>query len=439
MRINIQGLAAQLQMLLTEVADRAAKESGFVRRVRRITGAGFVRAMVLGFMADPDARIDDIAGDLGVAEQSLHGRLDGRAVGCLSRVLRAAIAFAAGGRAEPIPLLRRFTAVLVEDTTSVALPAGLAGEYPGCGGSRPDAGKAGLKILARIDVLTGELRLSEPAPSSASDRTLQRGLPDPEPGALRLVDLGFFDLARMAADAASGSHWVSRVPARVKVRDADADARGRNISDWLREQPPGRVDKPVRLGLKGELACRLVAERAPEDVARLRLERLEKRARKQGRKVSESQRELCKWTVMVTDLMDTSAFTAEELRVLYRVRWQVELMFKRWKDGAGLAGSRCRRGESVLCTILAKLIGVLISHWTTLLRGGPLHPMSPTKAAQRVRRRSAALWLALASETSAALVTVLNRIAADLARLPKRPRRQRQTTRQTLFAPNFRA
>ena len=218
MAISVQTLAAALQTLLTTTADRAAKDSGFVRRVRKMTGAGFVQSLVLGWMADPHAKLEDLATTLGIAVQSLQERFNDQAVDCLRRVLGAAMGYLFEARPETIPLLRRFTAVAIDDSTAVALPAALAGEYPGCGGSDPDAGRAGLKVLARLEAITGRLELSEPAPGSASDRTLHATSPPLPRGSLRLADLGFFDLERMAADAAAGVHWISRAPARLRVR-----------------------------------------------------------------------------------------------------------------------------------------------------------------------------------------------------------------------------
>jgi len=435
MAISVQSLAAALQNLLTEVANQAAKDSGFVRRVRKITGAGFVQSLVLGWMADPKAKLEDLAAPLGVAEQSLQERFNDRAVDCLRRVLIAAMGYLFEARAETIPLLRRFTAVAIDDSTAVALPASLADEYPGCGGSDSEAGRAGLKVMARLEAITGRLELSEPAPGSASDRTLHATLPPLPRGSLRLADLGFFDLERMAADTAAGVSWISRAPARLLVRQGDE--AGRNLPEWLRLKGSDRIDTIVTVGSKTRLTCRLVAVRAPEEVVKRRLENLEKKQRKKQREVSAAQRMLCEWTVMLTDLLDAEHFTAEQLWVLYRVRWQVELLFKRWKSGAGLGVSRGRTAHRVLCEALAKVLAALIKHWGTLLRGGPLCVVSATRATSRVKWWAGRLAEAIGSGTLGAVVRVLERLKADLDRLPKRPKRARRTTRQTLFAPSF--
>lgn len=435
MTISVQSLATALQTLLTTIADRAAKDSGFVRRVRKITGAGFVQSLVLGWMADPNATLEDLAASLRITVQSLQERFNDQAVDCLRRVLIAAIGYLFEARPETIPLLRRFTAVAIDDSTTISLPAALAGEYAGCGGSDAEAGQAGLKILARIEAITGRLELSEPQPAKASDRTLLASSPPLPSGSLRLADLGFFDLERMDADTVAGVHWISRAPARLLVRKGDEAAR--NLPEWLGRQGSDRIDTIVTVGSKTRLTCRLVAVRAPEEVVQRRLKQLEKKQLKKGRKVSEAQRMLCGWTVMLTDLDDAEQFTAEQLWVLYRVRWQVELLFKRWKSGGGVGKSRGRTGPRVLCELLAKLLGALIKHWGTLLRGGPLCAVSAVRAAGRVKWWAGRLAEAIGSGVLEPVVRVLERLKADLDRLPKRPKRKRKTTRQTLFSPSF--
>jgi len=434
MTISVHALASTLQTLLTDVADTAAKQSGFIRRVRKITGAGFVQALVLQWMADPKAKQEDLAAELGVTTASLQERFNDRAADCLRRVLNHAMGCLFQARPETIPLLRRFPAVVLEDSTTSPLPASLAEEYPGCGGSEPEAGQAGLKLMARLEVITGSVELLEPMPARTSDRTSGQSLSPLPPGSLRLADLGFFDLQRMSRDTEQGLFWISRVPAKLTVHGERRSAK--NIADWLRGQTSDRIDTIVSVGTKQRLTCRLMAVRTPPAIAEQRLKRLRKTQKKKGRRPSDAQRLMCEWTVLITNLVDTERFPPKSLWVLYRVRWQIELMFKRWKDGGGLATTRARTGATALCEFLAKLLAVLIQHWATLLRGGPLNVVSATRSCSRVRRITPQLVEALKSGVEP-IVAVLEAVKAELDRLPKRPRRKRPTTRQLLFAPRF--
>src|SRR5262249_28717415 len=71
---------------------------------------------------------------------------------------------------------------------------------------------------------------------------------------------------------------------------------------------------------------------------------------------------------------------------LRRLRWQIELLFRLWKDEGQVDQTRGRKPERVLCELLAKLLGQVVQHWATLLAGSPLE-VSGVKAARRGRRR----------------------------------------------------
>lgn len=431
MTITLDQLTEALHSLFTTDADQAAKDSGMIQRRRKLTGAAFVQALVFHWLENPQATIDEVIEDLDITEASFNERFDARAADCLRRVLEKALGRLFAARPEAIPLLRRFAAVAVEDVTIVGLPAEFAEQFPGCGGSDPESGRAGWKLLTRWDVTTGRLEILPPAAARQSERALAGELGPLPPNSLRLCDLGFFELKRLAADQRAGIHFVSRVPALLTVQ-ADGPA-AMELTAWLGRQATDRIDTEVVLGTKDRLRCRLIALRLPAEVAEKRLKRLRKKLRKKGRKLSERQRVLCQWTVLITDL-PAEAFTLEEICVLYRVRWQIELLYKAWKSGGGLGRTRGRKGHRVLCEAYAKLLGMVVQHWGSLLRGGPLCGISGVRVARRIKRL--ALRIAAVLSDPVGLRRVLGELWARLRRLPRRGRRKKDpSTRQLLFAP----
>jgi hypothetical protein len=433
MTITIDKLADSLQTIFTTEADRAAKDSGMIQRQRTITGAGFVQTLVFGWLDDPTATIEDLGDELGVSKQGLDQRLDARAADCLWRVVETATQQLFAASPEAIPLLRRFSSVVIDDCTSLGLPAELAQQFPGCGGSDSKAGQAGLKLLIRFEVTSGQFQALERGAARASEHTLAKQLPSVAPGSLHLADLGFFDLRELAKLSQQGASWISRVPALLHKEVEDGTTE--ELADWLKHQRTDRIDEAVRLGTETPLDCRLIAVRLPEKVAQKRLRELKKKLAKKGRTLSDRQRVLCQWLVLITDL-PADKFSLEEIFVLYRVRWQVELVFKQWKSLVGLGRSRGHRAYRVLCETYAKLLGCLVQHWGTLLRGGPLSGVSPYKRAKQVRRFAAKIEEAL--EDLGTLLRVLEKFAARLRRIPRQDKRRRHpSTRQLLFGPRL--
>src|SRR5919199_1002745 len=162
---TVPQLAQTLQSVFTTTADAAARATGFVQRRSKLTGAAFVQALVFGWLANPHASL-------------------------------AALAQAAAVAGEPvaIPLLQRFSAVVLLDCSTIVLPDARGLWWPGCGGSSATHTQAALKLGVRFDLCNGALR----GPLLYDGRTHESTTPIQSApllaGALRPADLGFFYL-----------------------------------------------------------------------------------------------------------------------------------------------------------------------------------------------------------------------------------------------------
>src|SRR5262249_42484989 len=152
-------------------AEELARATQFIQRQRKLTASACAQTLVLGWMGNGKATLESMAEELEVSPQALHQHLDERAQNWLRHLLIEAFRQALRARAEPLGLLDRFTAVLVEDTTTIALPAELAESFPGCGGgSGAGEGAAALKVRLRWEVRTGSCRNCRSTPAAARTR-----------------------------------------------------------------------------------------------------------------------------------------------------------------------------------------------------------------------------------------------------------------------------
>jgi hypothetical protein len=428
---TIPEVAAALRDVLTTTADAAAEATGLVRRRSKLGGAAFVQTLVFGWLAAPQAGVQGLsrmAGALGVpiSAQGLDQRFTAAAAACLHHVLAVAVGRLVAAEPVAIPILARFTGVYVQDSTSVALPAGLAADWPGCGGAhQPSASSAGLKLQVRLELTRGELAGPVPHPGRLHDRMAPPIEPALPVGALFLADLDYFSLRHLAALAADGVFWLTRLRPNIAVVDA-AGAR-LALLGWLRQHaatPATTVDVPVTLGVRERLPARLLALRR-----KLRAE-----ARRRGQTVSQAYLARADWTILVTNV-PPARLSAREALVVARARWQIELLFKLWKGHGHLASSRSQKPARRLCELFAKLLALLAQHWLLLLSCWRFPDRSLVRAAQVVRQF--ALPLVIAIDTVAHLVSVIRRLAATLASGARIDRRRRRpSTWQLLLALN---
>ena len=72
--------------------------------------------------------------------------------------------------------------------------------------------------------------------------------------------------------------------------------------------------------------------------------------------------ELQGWVIFITNI-PANVLSAQQVSLVYRLRWQIEIIFKLWKSDAGLAEIGAWRLERVLCQLYARLIALVVFHW----------------------------------------------------------------------------
>jgi hypothetical protein len=433
---TVPQLAQTLQCVFTTTADAAARATGFVQRRSKLSGAAFVQALVFGWLADPHASLGALAqaaATVGVAisPQGLDQRCTEAAAAFLEAVLGAAVQAVIAAPPVAIPLLQRFSAVVLLDCTSIVLPDALGLWWPGCGGSSATHTQAALKVGVRFDLCNGALRgpLLFDGRTHESTTPIQRA-PLP-PRALRVADLGFFDLTAFAEVGTQQGYWLSRLHFGTAVYDADG--RRWEVLDLLAAQGPAQGDLPITLGAQQRLPARLLAVRVSQEVADQRRRRLRAAARDRGRAPSAARLAWCDWTLLVTNA-PPALLTLREALVLARARWQIELLFKLWKSHGHIDESRSGKPWRVLCEVYAKLLAMVVQHWL-LLTGCWAYPdRSLVKAAQTVRLHALHLASALACPAALeAAILVIHRCLAAGCRLNRR--KKKPNTYQLLLDP----
>lgn len=114
----------------------------------------------------------------------------------------------------------------------------------------------------------------------------------------------------------------------------------------------------------GRFRLRLIAQRLPPAAAQAAQRRAAQASRKKGHTPSALSRLMAGWVVVVSNLPGET-WAAGDVLALYRVRWQVELLIKRFKSLLHLDSLRAKDPELAQVYLLGKALGVLLlDHWT---------------------------------------------------------------------------
>jgi hypothetical protein len=399
-------------VFLKEVAE-LGRSSGFRQRKSRITPEAWVRGLVFGWLSDPQVRVCGLARSMALAgadvsPQAVQRRFSAAGVRLLSDVLGRLMAHSLGEsmlqsvpKGRSLRWMEAFPRILIRDSTVISLPLALREKWRGTGGFTGPS--AGLKISAQWEWHSGQLlplhlshaSLHDQTAAECQDQAIQKQGHRVQPGEMHLFDLGYFKLQWLKQLTAQEAYFCCRYKNRTDVIRAvgpDGKRMAANLVDWLAELPIDQthLEMSVWLGKKVRVPCRLLAVRVPEDVKLVRQETLKARSERKGQKVSSDRLELCGWTVLVTNAPDDK-LSFDQTFELYRLRWQIERLFRLWKETLKMDEWRTTKPLRIECEIYAKLIGALLTQRLTAF-GAWSDPMrSLAKCADIVAKYALAL------------------------------------------------
>ena len=400
--ISVSQVEHDLKHILEERANALARETGCIERQRKFSGADLLQTLVFGWLSHPDASLETLVSmaairEVQVTDTALHNRFTKSCAQFLHAVLEEMTSVIVEASQDvPVALLRRFEMVVLEDSSSIALPEELAEQWQGCGGA-PEEGQATVKLHVRWELRRGQLQGPKLTHGRISDRSSPlKEVPLPV-GSLYIADLGYLDWGGIAARRAAGSYTLTHAQARTRYWTVE----GKPLKlDALLPQRVGQTkDLWVCVGEEHRHPMRLLLLRVPQEVAEQRRADLEADAKRRGKPVRQRAWELADWTILLTDVPE-NLLSLQEALVLLRERWQMELLYRLWKQYGRIDEWRTENPWRILCELYAKLIGLLLQHWLILLFAWQDEQRSLVKLAQVVRDTASSLLEALAGNRS---------------------------------------
>jgi hypothetical protein len=179
-------------------------------------------------------------------------------------------------------------------------------------------------------------------------------------GEIVLADRGYATRLGLASVLGRRAHLVVRghlsaLPLRTRA------GRRLDLAALLATLGPNEIgDWPVELDEGGRLySLRLVAIKKTAAAADKERKRIRTKARRNGRRVAPSTVAAAAYTFVLTDLAPERASALEVLE-LYRLRWQIELVFKRLKSVLTLDALRAKDPRLARSYLMAKILGALV-------------------------------------------------------------------------------
>lgn len=183
------------------------------------------------------------------------------------------------------------------------------------------------------------------------------------PGDCLIADRGYVQAAGILHVHRAGGHLIVRHNAQTLPVEAE-EGTPVDLLRWLRELDlPGQVGGR-RVWVKCEegtrVEARVCAVRKSEEAVLVARRKLRRRAQDKGQRLRPETLEYAQW-VMVLTTLPAEAFGDALVLEWYRVRWQVELAFKRLKSLAGFGHLPKRDPASSRAWLYGKLLIALLT------------------------------------------------------------------------------
>ncbi len=365
-----------------------------------------------------------------IRRQSLHERFTEEAVTFLQQILLLIQQMCIGAKVE-LELLNSFSKVIVCDSSWWEICEKLKDIFPGFGGG---SSEAHCKLQLAYDLLKGQIDSFCITEGTKNDSVYAHELVDKLcQGALLLVDLGYASARFFASIHEKGIYFVSKLKSDFKIFHPDSK-KTIDLLKTLKKIETNSFELNILLGLNQgvEIPCRLIGEKVPKEVAQRRRQKCRETARrKRGYIPKRLTLELCGWTLMITNI-PKDLIPANKVLVLYRIRWQIELIFKQFKSILQIDRSYTSNENRLLCEIYGRLIAATI---ITKLHGSINSniwnsqnlELSLEKFFKRMQERAFTLMIKLLDSVKSAIDFLYKEIKNCLANCIKLVQRSRLT------------
>ena len=183
------------------------------------------------------------------------------------------------------------------------------------------------------------------------------------PGDITIGDRGYAKAGDLAVLVAHGGDFIVRIGWNA-TRLRGPDGAPFELMAALAAVPAGATAElalTIALDRAGTqlLPVRLIVHGLDADEAKRSRRRARRKSRNQGKTVQPQTLRAAGYVLLLTSL-DAASLSAADVLALYRLRWQIELLFKRLKSLLHLDALPAKNPDLARCWIYAKLIAALL-------------------------------------------------------------------------------
>lgn len=351
--------------------DQLAKDAKFVQRERKLNGELFLELIVFHNENLKQQSLEDLSGilkekyALEINRSALHKRFNEYAVIFLKKAFEKMLQRQLHSSAIHV-LKSSFNRVLIKDSVCFQVDGSLAEKFPGSGGSGSDAA---IRIQFEYNLLSGTITdISIHAFNSQDSKDSLSTIEKTMAGDLVIRDLAYMTLDVLKKIIEFNAKFLCRPNTNVSMYELKNDQFEKldfdAIARYMKKNNLVTIEKIVYYGAKDKIKVRLIIHLLPSGEVEKRLRKAANNAKKEGGNVSKEYKARAALNLFITNASKDEIPT-ENVWSIYRLRWQIELMFKIWKSICDIEKVKKVNVYRMECYIYSKLIFIVLG-WNML-------------------------------------------------------------------------
>jgi len=345
--------------------QKKAVESGFYKRSSKLLPARFFDVLIYSASINGPVSLEQISSEalathhISISKQALDSRFDESAVRFIKSILEEQFSNQIGQSLDN-GFLENFTRVSIKDGTRFDVPQRLKDMFPGFGGKVTS--EAAICIQYEFDLKNGKMLDFDITSAKKTDyQDAKEKTTDIKKGDLIIRDLGYFSSEVLETIIKKEAFILSKLKTNITVYDESMNEIdfSKLYSKMIRNKQSHAHIK-VFIGEKRKIPVRLILNLVPEDVYQKRVRKTERENKKKGSQTSQKYKIRAHFNLMITNVPEKD-LPARQVYLLYKTRWQIELIFKIWKSTIGIHKIHPMDYCRLMCLLYAKLIIILIN------------------------------------------------------------------------------
>lgn len=426
------------KILTPELINRVAEKTGFQIRKRKIEPMSFLSVLMIGCLNPVVDSLKIMCALLKkwykiiIKPQSLHDLINRpQSYEFIKEIQTIVLGFEMKRAIDKLKnnksrlRIKFFKKILLQDSTVISLPETLWRVFRGCGGS---ASKAAIKIDVVFDINQSSLINMKCCAGRVPDGNVAISgniLNHVDEEDLVIRDLGYFNIKQLSEVAKKNAHFISRLSKSINIYLNKDDEIPLDVIQYIEKMnvKDKEIDMTVYLGKTERLPVRFIAIKVPPEVVEARREQY-KRSNGRSKEPSESLVEWNGYTFMITNISKDKLTHCAILK-LYKIRWQIELLFKNFKSNLKIDKITGNKKYRVLCLLHTK---ILLAWLVTLLCA-----YAQTLTDKEVSFFQATCWLQRVGDFHKMLITgditqLLDELSGDVDQLCKQQKRTKKSS-----------